>query len=40
MGKTSPTVGIDNTNATPEIPYFSATIMRSSDKIKTLGIMV
>ena len=40
MGKTSPPVGIDNTNAPPEIPYFSATIMRSSDKIKTLGIMV
>jgi hypothetical protein len=40
MGKTSSPVSIDNTNAPPEIPYFSATIMRSSDKIKTLGIMV
>ena len=33
-------INIDAAEAPPELPGFSATIMRSADKIKTLGIMV
>ena len=39
-GGVQPTIDATNNTSMPEVPVFSATLYRSLDKIKTLGIMV
>ena len=39
-GGVQPTIDATNNTPMPEVPAFSATLYRSLDKIKTLGIMV